>query len=287
MNLLGRLFIVLIFIGSIMLASFAVTLFATHTNWREQFNRTNAALTSRTQELAELQAQKAMMEAALRLEINNQASRNIALADRVRQLTQDNETARDDIAELREDLAVQVAAVEAAHETTARLRERFDGQSTALNAAQTEWVAIATELVKKTDEAHALSVQVTNYQTTAAKLAEDYRSAVEVLRIHNLQPNPALYAKRPPAGIEGLVTEVRPGGWVEISLGSDSGLAKGHQLDVVRTRDGRSVYIGKIEIADPAADRASARIMPEFRLGVVQRGDTVTYIELNEHLAAH
>jgi hypothetical protein len=36
------------------------------------------------------------------------------------------------------------------------------------------------------------------------------------------------------------------------------------------------------EITETAPDRAVARVMPEFRRGVVQRDDEVTYIEVNE-----
>ena len=287
MNLLGKLLIVLIFIGSIVLASWSVALFSTHTNWREQYNKRDQELQAKTKDFADLQRQRDNMEAALKLEVQNQISRNQALSETVRQLTQENADLVVENTELRNNLAIQVAAVEAAHETMERLRIRFDGLSKALSDAQNEWVAMSTELVKKMDEAHGLAVQVTNYRETAAKLAEDYRKAMEVLRLHGLSDDPALFPKRPPSGIQGVVTEVRPNGWVELSIGLDSGLAKGHQLDVVRNRDGRSVYVGKVEIAAPAADRATARVMPEFRLGVVRVGDEVMYIEVGGQLAAH
>ena len=287
MNLLGRLFIVLIFIGSIMLMAFSVALYSTHTNWREHANRLDETLRQKTQEFAELQRQKDTMEAALNLEIRRQASQNLALATTVRQLSQDNTEARDDIAELREQLAMQVATVRTALEETGRLRARLDGASRALLDAQNEWAAMSTEIIRKTDEAHGLAIQVANYQSVSTRLAEDYRDAVNVLRSLGISTaDMALFGSQPPTGIRGTVTEVRPGGIIEISIGSDSGLVRGHHLDIVRNREGRSAYIGKIEITNVAADRAVARVMPEFRRGVVQRNDEVTYIDVNE-LVAH
>jgi len=286
MNLLGRLFIVLIFIGSIGLASFSVVLYATHTNWREKAVKLEQDLRGKTQELSNLQKLKADMESALTIETNRQAERVRALQTDVRQKTQDIQDKTAKLDELEQKLRVAVAAVQASHETAQTLRERLDGLREAFYETQNKWAEMSTDLIKEVDKSHGLAIQVTNYRVTAAKLAEDYRKAMEVLRMNGLLPDPALYPKQPPSGIQGSVTEVRLRGMVEISIGSDSGLVKGHQLDVIRHREGRSAYIGKIEIVDTAADRAVARVMPEFRRGTVQLGDEVTYIETGE-VAAH
>ena len=286
MNLLGRLLIVLIFIGSISLASFSVVLYATHTNWKERANQLEQDLKGKTQELSNLQKLKADMESALTIEANRQAERIKALQMDVRQKTQDIQDKIIKLAELEKQLSEAVAAVQASHETAKILRERLDGLREAYQEAINDWIKMSTDLIKEMDKSHGLAIQVTNYQSTAAKLAEDYRNVMEVLRMHGLSPDPAFYPPHPPSGIQGSVTEVRLRGMVEISIGSDSGLVKGHQLDVIRHREGRSAYIGKIEIIDTAADRAVARVMPEFRRGTVQLGDEVTYLEMDE-LAVH
>jgi len=285
MNLLGRLFIVLIFIGSVMFMAMSIALYATHTNWREHAERLDRDLRQRTQDLAELQRQKTEMEAAMNLEIRRQANNNLALATRVRQLTQDVEGLTDDRAELRLQLDAQVAAVASVSNETAMLRARLDGANESVFAAHNEWVAMSTTLIRTIDEAHGLALQVANYQTISWQLVQDYRNAVEVLRRLGVTADLALIASQPPAGIRGSVTEVRPGGVVEISIGSDSGLARGHHLDIVRNRDGRSSYVGKIELTNVLADRAVGRVMPEFRRGVVQRNDEVTFIDVHEFVA--
>ena len=286
MNLLGKLLIVLILIGSIVFMSFSVVLYATHTNWRDRAITLKDDLDKKTADFNELQRLKDSMEAALKLEITRQGESIVAFRDKVQQLTRDWEEAKSEVTQLQEALALQVAAVQASQETTERLRVRLDGQSKALADAQNDWVDMSTQLAKKIDEAHSLALQLATYQTTAAQLAQDYADAMEVLRKHGLVPDPALYTRKPPSGIRGLVTEVRPRGVIEISVGSDSGLVRGHQLDVIRHLDGRSSYVGKIEITETAPDRAVANVMPEFRRGIVQRGDEITYIEITE-LTAH
>ena len=282
MNLLGRLLIVLILIGSIIFMSFAVVLYATHTNWKEQANTLEQKLKTKTDEYNELQKSKETMETALRLEIKRQTDRGVALTEKVRQLTDDNTQAQKNITELNVQLAERIKTAELSLNELNALRTRLDGISKALFDSQNEWVDMSTQLTKKIDEAHGLALQLATYQSVCAQLAEDYKKAVEVLRKHGLSPDPELYASRPPAGIHGTVTEVRPRGIVELSIGSDSGLVKGHQLDVVRNRGGSSSYIGKVEITETAPDRAVARFMPEFSRGIVQRDDEVTYIEVNE-----
>ena len=287
MNLLGRLFIVLIFIGSVMLMSWSIALYATHTNWRERVAKLDEDLKKKTQDLAEAQRQKEALEKALTLEISSQARLNVALKEKIDQLILDNRDAQENLAGLKTQLDDQIAVVGRVSEETQQLRSRLEKANESLLASQYDWVAMSTELVRKMDEAHSLAIQVANYQSVSAQLAKDYRDAVEVLRNLGItSADMALLASQPPAGIRGKVTEVRSGGIVEISVGLDSGIVKGHQLDVVRYREGRSSYIGKIEITNVVADRAVARVMPEFRRGVVQRDDEVTYIDVNA-LVAH
>ena len=281
MNLLGKLFIVLIFIGSIILASFSVVLYSTHKNWREMAVKLQDQLKVKTDELATSQKSRSDLEMALNLEIRSQVARNATLSERAAFLEQDNDVKNSELAGLREDLAQQVAAVERAGDMARALRSQLEGTSKELLDAQRDWAERTTELTKKTEEAHSLAALLSSYQTTSAQLAQDYRDVVEVLRIHGLSADPELYSRQPPSGITGVVTEVRPIGTVEISIGSDSGLARGHQLDVIRNREGRSTYVGKIEIVQTAADRAVAKVLPEFRRGVIRQGDEVTYIDLN------
>ena len=287
MNLLGRLFIVLIFIGSIMLMSWSIALYATHKNWRAESASLQEKLDAETRKYNTLRTQKNDMVSALELEIGSQALRNVALRERVDLLIQENDTARRELAELTRQRDEQTALVANLTGETQELRARLEKENAALLTAQYSWVDMSTELVKHMDQAQSLAIQNAALRAMAAQLAKDYSDMVEVARAHDWSGDPALYASQPPAGIRGTVTEIRPGGFIEISIGRDSGLVRGHQLDVVRHRNGRSSLIAKVEITDVAVDRAVARIMPEFRRGNVQRDDEVTYIDLGVAIVAH
>ncbi|MDR0521958.1 MAG: hypothetical protein LBH00_08935 [Planctomycetaceae bacterium] len=279
---LGRLLIVLVFIVSIVFMSFAVVLYATHENWKKKADALTVELQSKEKQLKDLEKAKSALETALKLENEVLTAHRNALNTKTESLLKENTELVAENAELQKNLQNEVAATAAAHETLGRLRDRLDGASAALFKAQQQWSAMASELVQTIDQVHSYALQVTTYQSVSAQLAKDYRNVVEVLKKHNLKPEPSIYSGQPPAGICGIITVVRPKGMVEISVGSDSGIAKGHQLDVVRNREGRSAYVGKVEVIETAPDKAVAKVLADYRRGTVQVADEVQYIDVNE-----
>ena len=77
--------------------------------------------------------------------------------------------------------------------------------------------------------------------------------------------------KQPPNPLTGVVTAVPQPALVEVSLGSDDGLRKGHQLDV--TRGGS--YIGRIEVMEATPECAACRVDPKMLRKPIERGDRV------------
>ena len=82
----------------------------------------------------------------------------------------------------------------------------------------------------------------------------------------------------PPPRIEGIIEEVnaskRQGAseLVEISLGSDDGLKKGHEMTVSRGPK----FLCKIRIVDTHPDKAVGEVIEGTRNGVVKKGDNVS-----------
>jgi peptidoglycan hydrolase CwlO-like protein len=285
MNLIGKIFVILILIMSLVFMGFAVTIYATHTNWKERAAKLDSDLKE-----AQKKVQQITQEKDERLkELNEEISRRVAelgkLQSKVDGLTNENKRFQDELTELNANKEQAISAVKLSHESQANLRAEVDGLRKVLRKSQEDWAELYSTYVAKTDEAHDLALKLATYRSVGERLSKDYRDALDVLKKHNLKPVPEMYSGIPPKGVNGLVTEVRPNGWIEISLGEDSGIMKGHRLDIVRNRDGRSSYIGKIEVVRTAPDRAAALILPEFRRGTVQRDDRVEYIDINEFSA--
>ncbi|MDR0338217.1 MAG: hypothetical protein LBI18_14135 [Planctomycetaceae bacterium] len=262
--------------------AFSVAIYATHTNWKKRTDDLNALLKESETQKKQLADSKDDMVREFNEELSKRRAVIANLETKVEEITKENKQYKEELTQLNEEKEQGIASVKLSHESMQSLRAEVDGLRKDLRKAQEDWAKLNTDLVSKTDEAHNLALQLTNYRSVGEKLLQDYRDAVDVLKKHGLQPRPELYTGIPPKGIQGTVTEVRPKGWLEISIGEDSGLIRGHELDVVRNIDGRSSYIGKIKVERTEADRAVATILPEFRRGTVQRGDSVEFINTAE-----
>lgn len=74
-----------------------------------------------------------------------------------------------------------------------------------------------------------------------------------------------------PPAVDGVVTAVGRGNLLEISIGSDDGLKKGHTLDVFRG----ATYLGRVVVREAKPDRSVVEILPEYRRGLIRKNDRV------------
>ena len=100
-----------------------------------------------------------------------------------------------------------------------------------------------------------------------AALIEEARKAMEAAR-------ESAQRAKPDEGIQGVVLAATDKGLVEISLGSDDGVLKGHKLDVYHTKDASS-YVGRIEVVNTKPDKAVCKIHPKLKKGEIQVSDRV------------
>ena len=61
-------------------------------------------------------------------------------------------------------------------------------------------------------------------------------------------------------------------GLVEIKIGSDDGLLKGHKLEVYRSTG----YVGRIEVVETHFDTAVCQVVPGYLKSRIQKDDLVT-----------
>ena len=74
--------------------------------------------------------------------------------------------------------------------------------------------------------------------------------------------------------VDGVVLQVgSEGKTIEISIGKDDGLMKGHLLEVIRDGGG---WLGRVEVMQTQADKAVCKVLPEYLQRPIQRNDRVT-----------
>lgn len=289
MNLVGKIFIVLIFVMCLVWMGFSVAVYATHKNWKEivedpenglkfQVDRANEDNEELKDQKAKLESELAAEKAARRqvlakLEMAN-AELKRQLVEQERDLNNEKQKATEALARLR-DTEAEIAELRIDILGGTRDGQQVVGYREEIRQAQADRDKYFDELVKATDQLHQAANEYRALRARTTALAADLADAKEVLRLHDLQSKPAVYQGTPPT-VDGVVLKVGADGLLEISIGSDDGLLKGHTLEVVRQGGGVSTYLGRIVVTETSPDKSVCKVLPAFLQGAIQRNDRVT-----------
>jgi hypothetical protein len=284
MNLIGKIFTVLIFVMSLVFMSFVVAVYATHKNWRDVVMNQEAApdkplglqfaLEEQKQKNTELKDQLDKLNEALATEKADKRQTLAKLENENETLKRDRDQQEQELGQLTQRVRDATAAMDATHKTLAGLRTEVDALRQDLEAARKDRQAQFDKVVKLTDDLHQAVNEVQALKVRNQDLAADHANALEVLGKFELEPDPAKYSGEP-WPVEGIVAAVRPGGLVELNIGSDDGLMQGHTIEVFRLGAAANTYLGRVEVTDVSADKAVAKVIPEFAKGAIQVGDHV------------
>jgi hypothetical protein len=280
MNTIGKIFVFALFIMSLVFMSFAVALYSTHTNWRDEIMRSreqikpgqqlgyNAQLdqakTERNNlsaEITKLQAEVAASEAArdqvvakiqTALEEKNKDLEVLRKEKEARELEREKAQA---------ELAAARLELEAASKVVADLRAEVRSQQDKVDEQVDRAAKIASELHEKESFLAIASER-------KAQLEKQVANARLLLQQSGLSIDNLPRDSVPK--IDGVVTNVIDDS-IELSLGGDDGLQMGHELDVYRNDQ----YLGRVRVVSIKPDKAVAVVIREFVRGVIQRGDKV------------
>jgi septal ring factor EnvC (AmiA/AmiB activator) len=280
MNIIGKIFVFAVFVMSLVFMSFAIALFSTHTNWREEITRT----------ADKVQAGKPL---GYKLQLDEAKKERETLTAEIAKLTAEvatSEAARDQIV-----AKIQTALEEKDKELQA-LRKDKDAREDEREQAQTELAMARTELEKATktveglrDDIRGMQAKVDDQVTRTAKLAGELHEKESFLEIATERKaqlekqvaNARLLLKQHGLAIESLPRDHVPtaGGVVtavaddsiEVTLGGDDGVQMGHFLEVYRNDE----YLGRVQVISVKPDRSVGRVIREFKRGDIQPGDRV------------
>jgi uncharacterized protein YoxC len=280
MNIIGKIFVVAVFVMSLVFMSLAIAVYSTHTNWKEEIERP----------ADEVQAGKPL---GYKAQLTDAKKERELLTQQINDLTQrvaEKEAARDQV------VAKLQTALEQKDKELQGLRGEKEKREDEREQAQAELTATRTELEKVTKTVDDLRSQVRGMQAKVdeqvdrtAKLAGDLHekesfleiaverkkqlekqvaNARDLLKQHGLAID-SLPRDHVPA-IDGVVTAVADDA-VEVTLGGDDGVQTGHFLEVWRDDE----YLGRVQVISVKPDRCMGRVVPEFRRGIIQPGDRV------------
>lgn len=269
MNLVGKIFVVLIFAMSLMFMSFAVAVYGTHQNWKEKAAAEGQRVQNLQGTLSEREAEKTKLEAELQAERD---ARNQAVAKL--------ETQRDELAKERDSLVKQrdallvkdkeaVAALDTAQQNLARLTTEVEGLRGEIRTTQDQRDKDFERAVELTDQIHQAQGEVRRLEERRIQLASQLASANLVLDRNGLHKDMSVDGL--PPSLRGKVLAINRDNMLEISLGSDDGLQSGHTLEIFRGNK----YLGRMEVLHATSDRSVGKIIPGYKKGIIQKDDDV------------
>jgi hypothetical protein len=276
MNLIGKIFVVAIFVLSLVFMAFSMAIYSTHKNWREAVVAPNtgmkAQLEKAKRDLDEKTAEKDTLEKNLKEELEAKRSALTTVENKLIAAQKECDELQKKQAELERDKRDAVAAMAATQASTKVSRDELERQRTQIAKTSQERDATFKQLLEKTTEFDEAANEKALLERRTGELGKDLANA-ERLRIK--QGLNKIDETKVPPKVDAIVTSVISGGLVEISLGSDAGLQKGHVLHVYRVGAGRSDYVGRIEVVLTTPNTAACKVDPKYLLSNIQVNDRV------------
>jgi len=274
MNLIGKILTFTIFVLSLVFMAFAMAVYATHKNWKTVVETQDQQLKTAQEHNEALSTKREELDRTLAAEKASAAQRRGQLESELTKFKQERDELHKQNDKIDQERREAIADVKVTHDDLAVLRTEVEKLRTDIRNAQKDRDDHFKEVVRLTDGLNQSADELARLKATNTTLAQDFAKAQEVLRKFGLKPVPELYKDVPPE-VDGVVKAVTGDGLIEVSLGSDSGLLKGHRLEVYRQSAGRNAYVGRIEVVKTAYDRAVCRTIPSFMKSAVQEGDFV------------
>jgi hypothetical protein len=280
MTFAGKIFTVLIFVFSLVLMGFAVSVYATHKNWYDEVHRQQALGDKPLGLLARLKNEQEDNERLRRENDRLSRQRNAEIAARrvaiaraetiIQQLRKANEAQKTELAQATEGLAKANAAMTATQMLAADLGKENDGLRTTIRDTHKEYLRTFNDAVALVDKNHRLQTALDQLNHRTMSLVEQLSRWKQIAAKFNL--NEFMNVSNVAPRVEGVVTSVRRNGqteFVSVSVGAHDKLQVDYQMDVYR---GDS-YVGRIRITNVKYDTSVGEVEPRMKRLPFQVGD--------------
>ena len=278
MTLLGKILTVLIFVMSIVFMTLAMATFVTHRDWRKLADNSDPTSPGFKQRIETLTKQnndyKNEIEGARSELAAEQAARRAAISTLHGKLSY----AQSELLKATEDYKKNLDKFEEKQKRALDLAtslkdatQRIGDLDDKLRKEQVERESQFLLAVKYNELLNQALSSLDNLKERRKELEEQYAQLAAKATAAGIDLN-AVFADRAPP-IDAQVLKVNANNTlVEISIGSDDGIKKGHVLHVYR---GNS-YLGTITIKDTEADRSVGEVDKKLQRGQIREKDIVT-----------
>ncbi|MCA8986455.1 MAG: hypothetical protein KDA78_02360 [Planctomycetaceae bacterium] len=286
MTLIGKFFIVMQLMLAVTFMGFAAAVFTYQIDWKAKAETAEKASQTLTAEKSNLQAEfdKFKTDNALSMTQLTDRAERAESANSALQLQLADQ--KQEVERLENQLQSQTAMVEIAEDEADARKSEAMAQRVVNNDLHKKLTDKIESLRLSDDQVYNLRIEKENLISKNKELIDRTAFLEKVVRTNRLETDPRVYAAQlePPPIVEGLVLnatvdEKGAVDLVEVSLGADDGLVKGHRLDVFRTglQEGdEPKYLGQIELVFVDTDHAVGKLIQKAKNGIIKRGDNVT-----------
>jgi len=285
MSFVGKILVVVQLVLSVLFMALAGAVFSVHTNWKTKYETQAKTLQGAQSDVTNIRSEMDTVKQASQKAVEDAKAQVGVLSEQVQNQATELAALKKKNNEDQQELQTQVALAETkAREATFRTTESEE-QRASNRALQTALDDLAAKLRQNEDDKFGLQV---NFD----KLKDQYNSGLEetaflkkIVKRNGLETDPRAAAKLsdPPPPVDGLVKSVRTDRtsspkYIEITVGSDDGLLKGHVLDVIRSGvDGKDPqYLGKVRVISITPNGAVCEVLSKSKNGIIEVGDNVT-----------
>ena len=274
MTFLGKIFTGLIAALSISFLMLAIMVTATHKNWREialdpssglkvQVETKQRDIENLKTALEEIQVKLAQEKAARRTALAALETQKKELDIALRASQKDVQDLQSSMTVIDQEIKTKVDDLDRISLENAELRKQ-------IIAEREERDELFLETARVSDELSATKGLLAEQEERAAQLVIQNTRYKEVLTYHDIKPEDPI--TNTPPNRNGVILVVNhPKRLVEISIGYDEGLRKGHFLDV--TRGPR--YLGRLKVIKTEPNRSVAEILKDHETGLMRMNDRV------------
>lgn len=285
MSFLGKLLVGLQLFLSVVFLIFAGAVFSTQKNWKAAKEAADSNYTKLDADKKQVEEAFAAHKARADIDLKNEQQRAANAEGQVKLLKDQVDAADKELVAAKTERDEQRELAKVSVEEARQRREEALLQRGINNDLQKLLNEKNERLQASEDVNFNLKVAEKSLLDKHAKVLAELALYLKIIAANGLSTDPQSVAglQTPPPAVDGEVLETKKAGrsgsdLIEISIGSDDGLAEGHKLSVYRpqTSDRAAKFLGDIKLVYVTPDRAVGTVVLKAKNGVIERGDNVT-----------
>lgn len=285
MSFVGKILVVVQLVLSVLFMALAGAVFSVHTNWKTKYEAQAILMEGEKKNVATAQAELASAKQASQKVVDDNRAQMGQLTQQVASQTIELEALKKQNNENQQELQTQTGlATTKARESNFRTTESEE-QRAVNGTLQVALDTTAAAMRQLQDDQFALQIEHDNLKDRYLATLEKLSYLEQVVRAKGIDTDPKVAEKKaaPPPPVDGLVKVVqkdrtnRPKA-IEITIGEDDGLLKGHILSVMRIGVGgkEPQYLGAVRIISIGPNFAVCEVVESAKNGIIEVGDNVT-----------